>query len=768
MSKPKSSFWLDAPTLRGSDGVSASPATGVGVSPSGPAAGLPSVVPGVYVEPASVDGVARVEIGSSENVVNVPHGGGALVRGGKVGVQLDSEGKPVGMLAGHSAPAGGLGGVVDFLGATGAEIKAAHDEAEKIGLDLSETKKQLEDVGKRLETDLASMGKRVDAAVQAASAGAGGIQVYRSPEPPGPAMFPDKRDGAVCWHTLAGRIFGQYRWDARAGQWVEERVTSDVIANLTTDKLVAGGALIRGDLIAGGAIGAKHITATEELEAKLASVRKVTTDQLVAGNAQITNELLVDTLRGKHLVGVDIEGGKMTVPSLGAPTVLASTNFHVASGGDQVKREVMLSALSKAATSVTVGKLTNSTNNSGGPGGGGYELVRVTEVFDSNDKDHAQHLKDPTYAPALWLGLPGRTTIEAFRVTFKVRTRTGMVLTFAGYESREKLLPVPPAPDLNPEWEWNAREFPAGDSWQEASITIRPKGGRPAEIGIALFALFGGDIQSATLVGEYELADFKIEALATSALAMELGHDKDGNAQFAITNKREDDLFSRTPVSLKATTDPANPLNVSPTLTMVRSDYTKGQYSAVFIAPDSVTCAGAEGFSNASWSQILAAATRPAQATQKDSTPVGTIVAFAGATAPDGWLMCDGAGYEKTKYPELAKVLAGNSEFERGGSQNFYVPELRGRVPVGKGGAASGAIGSRGGEAAHRLTVAEMPSHTHPVGGGWGDGPRNLGKFKAHENSPATDWSPVGATGGNQPHNNMQPYTVVNYIIKAR
>ncbi|MBE6483680.1 MAG: hypothetical protein E7Z96_02700 [Actinomycetaceae bacterium] len=72
---------------------------------------------------------------------------------------------------------------------------------------------------------------------------------------------------------------------------------------------VAGDATIGGNLLVLGEINAADLTVTEDLWAKLAAFVKVTTDMLVAGRATITNELLVDTLRGKTLVGVQVLGG---------------------------------------------------------------------------------------------------------------------------------------------------------------------------------------------------------------------------------------------------------------------------------------------------------------------------------------------------------------------------------------------------------------------------------------------------------------------------
>jgi hypothetical protein len=80
-----------------------------------------------------------------------------------------------------------------------------------------------------------------------------------------------------------------------------------------TGRLRAGEVLIKGDLIAGNTIGAKHIAVTGELEAKLATIRQITTDEIVAGKAKISGSLIADTLEGKTLRGSRIEGGSMVL-----------------------------------------------------------------------------------------------------------------------------------------------------------------------------------------------------------------------------------------------------------------------------------------------------------------------------------------------------------------------------------------------------------------------------------------------------------------------
>lgn len=92
-----------------------------------------------------------------------------------------------------------------------------------------------------------------------------------------------------------------------------ERVKAAAEGPVDTGRLRAGEVLIKGDLIAGNTVGARHIVASEELEAKLATFRKVTTDEIVAGTAKISGSLVADTLEGKTLKGARIEGGSMVL-----------------------------------------------------------------------------------------------------------------------------------------------------------------------------------------------------------------------------------------------------------------------------------------------------------------------------------------------------------------------------------------------------------------------------------------------------------------------
>ena len=116
------------------------------------------------------------------------------------------------------------------------------------------------------------------------------------------------------------------------------------------------------------------------------------------------------------------------------------------------------------------------------------------------------------------------------------------------------------------------------------------------------------------------------------------------------------------------------------------------------------------------------------QAVQPSVIPCGIIQMFAGATAPNGWLVCDGSTVSRSAYSDLFKIIgttygAGNS------NTTFTLPDMRGRFAMGAGtgtglnssgsGAISGStqtartVGQWLGEETHLLTTAELASHTH-------------------------------------------------------
>lgn len=98
------------------------------------------------------------------------------------------------------------------------------------------------------------------------------------------------------------------------------------------------------------------------------------------------------------------------------------------------------------------------------------------------------------------------------------------------------------------------------------------------------------------------------------------------------------------------------------------------------------------------------------------STPAGVVSQYAGATAPAGYLLCQGQAVSRTTYADLFAVI-GTTYGPGDGSTTFNLPNLQGRVPVGLN-AAQTQFDTRGetaGEITHTITTAEMPAHTHAV-----------------------------------------------------
>jgi len=161
--------------------------------------------------------------------------------------------------------------------------------------------------------------------------------------------------------------------------------------------------------------------------------------------------------------------------------------------------------------------------------------------------------------------------------------------------------------------------------------------------------------------------------------------------------------------------------------------------------------------------------------TISNAIPAGVIEMFGGSTAPTGYLLCDGSAVSRTTYSKLFTAI-GTTYGAGDGSTTFNVPNLKGRVAVGYNSADTSfdALGETGGEKTHTLTVAEMPEHDHQI-------TRQYDKtgFSTPYGEPAAGWSlPMGAasatnmcptakTGGSGSHNNLQPYIVLNYIIKT-
>jgi len=142
--------------------------------------------------------------------------------------------------------------------------------------------------------------------------------------------------------------------------------------------------------------------------------------------------------------------------------------------------------------------------------------------------------------------------------------------------------------------------------------------------------------------------------------------------------------------------------------------------------------------------------------------------------APKGWAQCNGQLLPINQNQALFSLLG--TTYGGDGRVNFGLPDFRGRTGIHQGNGFT--EGQRGGEEAHTLTMSEMPAHNHFMQGSLDPNPAlqanpvpNLyGQLTIPIYGAATTLttvlpSSVTNTGGSQPHNNLQPYSVFNFCI---
>ncbi len=149
---------------------------------------------------------------------------------------------------------------------------------------------------------------------------------------------------------------------------------------------------------------------------------------------------------------------------------------------------------------------------------------------------------------------------------------------------------------------------------------------------------------------------------------------------------------------------------------------------------------------------------------------MGEIRAVAFNFAPKGWAFCDGQLLSIAANQALFSIL--NTSFGGDGVTNFALPNLRGRVPIGAGDGKS--LGESAGQTQATLSTKQIPAHSHALSGSAaapGDNdPTNRGPGGAKLYGPVGNFVSMAAqtvtsTGGGQPHENLQPYVTLNYII---
>ena len=166
----------------------------------------------------------------------------------------------------------------------------------------------------------------------------------------------------------------------------------------------------------------------------------------------------------------------------------------------------------------------------------------------------------------------------------------------------------------------------------------------------------------------------------------------------------------------------------------------------------------------------------------------GEIRMFAGNFAPQNWLFCMGQEVSINNYNTLFSII-GNIYGIPSNPSAFKLPNLQGNVPMHQGAGANPAltprgIGSTTGTEKVTLTSPAMPAHTHtpqgqnlvgnvnsPNNSLWSQSPKS-GRTQTQTNLYAPpsstvpmDYNMVGFSGGNESHNNMQPFLALNFII---
>jgi microcystin-dependent protein len=185
-----------------------------------------------------------------------------------------------------------------------------------------------------------------------------------------------------------------------------------------------------------------------------------------------------------------------------------------------------------------------------------------------------------------------------------------------------------------------------------------------------------------------------------------------------------------------------------------------------------------------SWSAVVFAialvlTTAPAPSSAQGSEPfIGQLALVPYNFAPKGWALCNGQLLSIAQNTALFALIG--TTYGGNGTTNFALPDLRGRVPLSSGqgpGLSNYVLGQASGAETQTLTLNQMPTHAHVLiaDTSVGTSERPNGALPARNAAGVPQYGTSGtgtmsvavvqSAGGNQPHDNMQPYLTLNWII---
>jgi len=158
---------------------------------------------------------------------------------------------------------------------------------------------------------------------------------------------------------------------------------------------------------------------------------------------------------------------------------------------------------------------------------------------------------------------------------------------------------------------------------------------------------------------------------------------------------------------------------------------------------------------------------------------VGEIRMFAGNFPPVGWLFCEGQQLSIAENEVLFQLIG--TTYGGDGQETFNIPNLASRVPIHMGTGPDGTtyqIGEMAGTEQETLTVQQIPNHTHPLTASTQPGnevtpggnvlaqtPLSITPYIQDAPSLQLNAGAIAPAGGSQPHENTQPFLVINFII---